>query len=119
VVDHRWSFSQLGRISRKVATAHGLVECGANGPMHLMNTTRTHQSAAPRSDLEHCDVQPLEMLRSQRCEAMTPNARYRVDADGSPIALIGAAESGGLRRDGLGAQQRLVSPTVDIKLADT
>lgn len=66
VLDHRWSFSQLGRISLKVATAHGLVECGANGPMHLMNTTRTHQGAAPRSDPEHCHVQPLEMLGSQR-----------------------------------------------------
>jgi hypothetical protein len=27
VLDHRWSFSQLGRISLKLATAHGLVEC--------------------------------------------------------------------------------------------
>jgi hypothetical protein len=33
VLDHR-EFSQLGRISLKVATGHGLVERGANGPMH-------------------------------------------------------------------------------------
>ncbi|HWO64662.1 MAG TPA: hypothetical protein VNO31_31960, partial [Umezawaea sp.] len=60
----------------KMATAHGLVQCGSDGPMHLMDTTRTHQGAAARSDLEHCDVQPLEMLGSQRCEAMAPDARY-------------------------------------------
>jgi hypothetical protein len=91
------SFSKLGRISIKVATAHGLVERGSNGPIHLMNATRTHQGAAPRLNLEHCHVQLLEMLGSQRCEAMTPDARYQVDPDGSPIALIRAPLNEGPR----------------------
>ena len=90
VLDRLWSLGQLSWISNKVATAHGLVQCGSNGPMHLMDTTRTQQGAMPRSDLEHCYVQPLDILGSQRCEAMPPDARYEMDTDGSPIALIRA-----------------------------
>jgi hypothetical protein len=59
-------------------------------------------------------------MAAKRTSSFTRSMIMRVDSATNALSASRTpAESAGLRRDGLGSQQRLVGLIVDIKLADT